>query len=397
MKKNLDQFRVMALESLKGSFFDFQTNEPSSLAESLDSQMDSILEKSGPLALANFVGGIKEYYDSTASEDVRFTWFIRGFRKIAFQNKNTVEITKDIKEWVDFGFSYQSQTALKIALGEHLYSAAHLISCWEGRPLIEIEDVVLNATKLSPRQYHQPDAVMNHFQNSFTNWYDNNFPQLRKDIEGTSYLNYAVFCSRIISASDRCPVEKSKNSLINDFFVDMLKSIKTNQELEDDNAYVCVKRLLFEMTFYSSKSLSPALSALKKDKEFSPWLKRLSKEKFNLSGPCDSLCGSVLTSSYNKKYFYVNQKVSPVGWSRWCFTHGKFEDATLWESIGAPKITTNQLLKIMKHAQSINKEGLHPDDLTKVQKDLAYLEKVALSRNHENIIPKAKPKSLNAL
>jgi hypothetical protein len=51
----------------------------------------------------------------------------------------------------------------------------------------------------------------------------------------------------------------------------------------------------------------------------------------------------------------------------------------------------------MKHAQSINKEGLHPDDLTKVQKDLAYLEKVALSRNHENIIPKAKPKSLNAL
>lgn len=402
MRTPIDKFRLMARESLMGTLFDFELNEPASLAESLDSRMGDILEQDGVEALASFVIGIKEYYDNTTSGKERFTWFIRGFRRIALQDKSPSEITEDVKTWLDFGLSYQSNTALKIAFGENLYQAAHLLNCWEDAPCVEMDEIISVAAKVSNRNRSQPINTIIRHQESFKSWYDLDFQNIRQKVKSEnmmSFSGYGLLCSRLIAGSERCPAAKVQKDLIVDLFSDLLNSVKENKQLEEKEAYQCVKGVLFELTVFSSPALGECLNVFIKDKAFKSWKSDLLKEKFALSTiPIGfSLAGQPLTGSYLKGYVDSSDRKAKAGWSRWCFSFGKFDEAKLWESAGAHKITTNQLLKLMRKAQSFGKGALHPEDELKVEKDLAVFEKIALTRKHEDLIPKNSRKVISAL
>lgn len=389
----IDRFRIEALESLKGSYFDFETNVPASLAENMESRMGDIVRQDGVIALASYVSGIKEYYDKMTPGTDRFTWFIRGFRQIISQKnfpneKSAAEITKDVKTWVDFGFSNESQTAFKIAIGEHLYTAANKIGVWKDNPWGELEEICLKSTKLSSRDYLRPLEIIQRFQEGFELWYKEGSqdvldkikqPEFDKE-EKTRLL--ACFCSQVVASSERSPAGRVKDDFVFDLFKSRQKMIKEKNLVADDQTYKETCALLYEFTFFNSKTLKNCLEEIKKDKYFSPWVAKLKKEKFNLIGVEQAVAGHYLSSVNQRSYNYPSGIGKFGGWSRWCVYRGYMDEAKVWEAFGAPKITEKQLLKLIQDGHQCIRTGFHPTESAKLDKDLAYMEKTALEYRH---------------
>lgn len=137
-EQQLKDIELSAEREALGSSFNFTDNTPRYIGEDWNERIEKYVEENEVAAVAAFVRGLKKAQEKKQVRIVkevpknlrepslhegRFTWYIRAFMKILAMNefrpkeKEMLEAKKRALEWLSLGFSTESETSFKTAIG----------------------------------------------------------------------------------------------------------------------------------------------------------------------------------------------------------------------------------------------------------------------------------------
>jgi hypothetical protein len=407
-KKN-EAFLEALPQTLRG--FDFEQNEPKSIASELDRRIAGLIEERQWDGLEAFIRELKRLHDERVEqrqavqpeqEDPeggrkdrgRFTWYIRVFRAIlgfhreAYDSAEFNQKKTNALAWIARGFSARSGTALNIALNVNQFDVAEALYPKEDVGLVEseafgvflkqkpsVEKDVAFSTWWVKSESRQPLAASQLSQG---------FALLEASRAGKSSIHALV-----VSWTKNWVAQKSNTTSPDEWwkntaclsaelsiegavsFKAWMDTLKTTLSREDWKCFVSGKiPQEVEDRHANTYGRVGSFSALSGVKTFPVVLEPEPKGK-----------RIVLTENGG-----VTESIKPLKWVDWCLSHGLTAAAEEWEALGARVPTEARLKRLLKRNQETDFAWDSSD-----QRDLfsSYLErKVLILRTKAVVQPK---------
>lgn len=379
--------------------FDFNQNEPKSIASALDARIADMIESKEWDDLDALVCGLKGIHDRRQSQNMgestdvveagegdrgRFTWYIRTFRAVlgfhkekygsdAFNEKREAALS-----WIRRGFSSESGTALKIAMTVGQFDVAEALFPSEHLPRIEKE--ILD-TFIQPRKGRSKESSSD--IQAFAKWW---CKQNRETQISSHHLSALMAKSKIADA-------ESFAKLTSDWVTNWVGQKK---ECPHDGHWwsdtVCLSA---EAAIEGGHVLTLWLDELKKQMPKDEWKELVRGKKSELlierysNDPYNYWAGFIGlqdTKEVHAKLLAV--KLSSSKWTDWCLSHGLFEAATVWEKEGALPTSESRLKKMLAKSQASGTFGDH--EAEKRERIVSELERRLLFKHVAAELPTKK-------
>lgn len=350
--------------------FDFNQNEPKSVASALDARIIAMIESKEWNDLDALVRCLKSIHDQRQSQKLgepsvqdewreldrgKFTWYIRtfraifGFRKEKYGSSEFNEKREAALNWIQRGFSRESGTAFKIATTLGQFDVAEALFPSEHLPRIEKE--ILD-TFIQPKR-SRSEELSRDIQ-AFAEWW---CKQNRESQISSHHLSALIAKSKVADAES---FSKLTSAWAANWVRQKRRGTHNDQWWSDT---VCLSA---EAAIEGAHVLTLWLDELKKQMPKDEWKELVRGKKSELlierysNDPYNYWAGFVGLQDTKKVHVkLLAVKLSSSKWTDWCLSHGLLEAATVWEGKGALPTSKSRLKEMLSKSQASDAFGDH--------------------------------------